>query len=287
MANASELDKILALMPQRIAAVVKRTADSMNGGSINEIRLRIDRPVSLTADEDNIILPIRITESELKGALLALTDGSPYAYSSAIEKGYIPQKNGVRCGVCPVKGAKGSLDHVTSICLRIPFVGKVGADTAELCKKDGRVISTLLYSPPGVGKTTVLRMLIKNLCSGEKALRGAVIDSRGELCTKATSADTLTDFLSGYEKGEGIELAVRSLSPQVVFCDEIGSRDDAEALLGATNTGVPIIASAHADSLDSLFRRVQIAKLRDNSVFLRYIGITRSKNEYKFDITDI
>lgn len=282
----SELDKILALLPLRVSAAIKSVTDSEDA-TVNEIRLRLERPLSLTYDNKNVSLPVRLTESEIKGALLAFTDGSPYACSDAIEKGYIPMKNGVRCGVCPEKGAKGSIEKVTSISVRLPFVTPTLSDMERICKKDGKVISTLLYSPPGVGKTTVLRMLIKRLCSGSSPLRGAVIDTRKELFTKALTGDTLTDFLFGYEKGEGIELAVRTLSPEVIFCDEIGLAEDARALLAAANTGVPIIASAHADTADSLFCRVHIRELRDSNVFLRYVGIKRERDEYKFDVTDI
>ncbi len=286
MKKNNRLEEILAILPQRIAGVV-RNALQGEVSAVNEIRLRLNRPASLSFDNRNVLLPLRVTESELKGVLLALCQGSPYAYADTIEKGYIPQKNGVRCGVCPIKGTKGAIESVSSVALRIPCECEPEIDAKMLCFKDGAIIPTLLYSPPGVGKTTVLRALIKKLCTGNDAVRGAVIDTRRELSTTLTTVDTLTDFLYGYEKGEGIELSVRTLSPQVIFCDEIGSREDADAILASTNTGVPIIASAHANSLESLFSRTQIAKLRDNSVFLRYVGIKRSENEYKFDIADM
>lgn len=279
-------EKTLKLLPQRIVSAICAAAANIDKASVNEIRLRLDRPASLTVNGENVWLPIRATAPEIKGVLLALCEGSPYAYSDAIAKGYIPQKNGVRCGVCPTKSSGGSIEGVSSVVIRFPLEITPKFDAEGLCVKNGRVVSTLLYSPPGVGKTTVLKTLIKSLTSKERKLRGAVVDTRCELFTSETASDTLSDFLHGFEKGEGIELAVRSLTPEVIFCDEIGAKEDADALLAASNTGVPIIASAHADSLDALLSRPQIAKLKDNSVFLRYVGITRSGFEYKFDITD-
>ncbi len=281
-----ELERIIALMPERAAEVIRKCCDKSTG-QISEIRLRADRPASITVDCTNITLGIRCTVSELRGIVLALCDGSPYAYTDAIERGYIPQKNGVRCGVCPTKGARGSVDSISSLCLRLPWENRAPDGLFELCTRENRILPTLFYSPPGVGKTTVLRFLIKQLCSGERALRGAVIDTRSELYTRALSADTLTDFLFGYEKGEGIELAVRTLSPQVIFCDEIGLQADVDSILTAENTGVPLIASAHADTLEGLLRRPQIARLRDYGVFSRYVRIEREGGQYSFEVSEL
>ncbi|MBO7148765.1 MAG: AAA family ATPase [Clostridia bacterium] len=279
-----ELERIISLMPDRAANAIREECNRYNG-RVDEIRLRTDRPASLSVDRENIVLDLRCTVSEMRGVLLALCDGSPYAFADAIERGYIPQKNGVRCGVCPAKGSRASIESVSSICIRLPWERSEPDGISELCTDKDRVVSTLLYSPPGVGKTTVLRFLIKRLCSGENAMRGAVIDTRGELFLKSLSYDTLTDYLFGYEKGEGIELAVRTLSPQVVFCDEIGLGADADAILAAENTGVPLIASAHADTLEALLKRPQIARLHEYNVFERYVGIKREKSVYSFEVS--
>jgi stage III sporulation protein AA len=110
-------------------------------------------------------------------------------------------------------------------------------------------------------------------------MRGAVIDTRSELFLKSLSYDTLTDYLFGYEKGEGIELAVRTLSPQVVFCDEIGLGADADAILAAENTGVPLIASAHAGSREELLTKAGVGLLIEKGVFGALIGIEINNGE--------
>ena len=289
MKNKKEFEKILALLPQRTSsAISKACAELERGCLVNEIRLREDRPASLTVDGRNVVLPLRSTHSEIKGAVLALCGGSPYAYADSIEKGYIPQKDGVRCGVCPVAGKGSSIDGISSLCIRLPWDCDIPAGLDNLCKTDGRIEPSLIYSPPGVGKTTVLRMLIRTLCAGDAPVRGAVIDTKHELYTSRSASNTLADFLFGYSKGAGIELAVRTMSPEVVFCDEIGSESDADSILTAANTGVPLIASAHADCFESLMRRPQIKRLYENGVFKKYISVKRefSSGTFSFDVRE-
>ena len=289
MDNRKELDRITAMLPSRIGLAISAACDGLRGGVINELRLRRERPVSLTVDGRNIILPVRCMPSEIKGAVLALCGGSPYAYASEIERGYLPMTDGIRCGVCPSFGRGASVDEITSLCLRFPCDTENANGLDLLCLDNGRVVPSLLYSPPGVGKTTVLRMLIRRLCSGDTPLRGAVIDTKRELYTPKSASNTLTDYLFGYSKGEGIELATRTLSPEVVFCDEIGSESDALSILEAANTGVPLIASAHADTLESLVKRPHIKRLIEAHVFERCIRINRefSSRSFDFDITEI
>ncbi len=289
MENRKELDKILALLPARICAAIDAACDGISGSNINELRLRRDRPVSLTVDGKNIILPVRCMASEIKGAVLALCGGSPYAFASEIEQGYLPMTDGIRCGVCPSFGRGASVDEITSLCLRFPYDTECAHGIDLLCFDGNRVIPSLLFSPPGVGKTTVLRMLIRSMCSGDSPLRGAVIDTKRELYTARSASNTLTDYLFGYSKGAGIELATRTLSPEVVFCDEIGSESDAMSILEAANTGVPLIASAHADGFESLVKRPHIKRLIDARVFERCIRIKRefSSHSFEFETTEL
>jgi stage III sporulation protein AA len=113
------------------------------------------------------------------------------------------------------------------------------------------------------------------------------VDTRGELNVELDDSSLYLDVMSGYPRDVGIEIAVRTLGAQVIICDEIGSMADAHATLGAANCGVPLIASAHASSVDELLERPAIALLHRSHVFGKYVGISRRiTGGFDYDITD-
>ena len=99
---------------------------------------------------------------------------------------------------------------------------------------------------------------------------------------------SLCDFLDGYPKGTGIEIATRAFSPQVLICDEIGDEAEARAIIAAQNSGVPLIATAHGTDIASIMLRPNIKLLYDAGIFRYYIGVRRdeSNGKYTFSITD-
>ena len=151
--------------------------------------------------------------------------------------------------------------------------------------ESGFTNGVLIYSPPGVGKTTLLRSLAVMLSSGKEARRVSVIDTRGELAYSLSAPTLCVDLLSGYPKHVGLLLASRTLGPEVMICDEIGSRAEAEAICEAHNCGVPLIATAHASSVRELLGRAGMGLLHRAGTFGAYVGIKRSgKFSFVYDI---
>ena len=176
-----------------------------------------------------------------------------------------------------------SIYAVTSLCIRIPrAVVGVGDEVIKAISNGDRIGSALIYSPPGVGKTTLIRAVAASLSVGVGSKRVAVVDTRNEICIDEMFKNSTADFLSGYPRAAGIEIATRTLSPELVICDEIGCESEARAILSAQNTGVPLIATAHASSADELLRRPNIKILCDAGVFDRLIGISRAPGERGF-----
>lgn len=257
------------------------------------------------AVKDSLHRYVTVDGEEITEILSSLCAHSVHSYDEEILKGSFALANGLRVGVgghalyrC---GSIRSLREVCCLCIRIPRCvheisrglmgmlrgGEVldaGAAASEgdegrrLFFTCGKLKSALLFSPPGMGKTTMLRDMILTLTlDSDRAVRGVVVDSREELYIEGEFRKCHVDFLTGYPKGEGIRLATLSLSPQVIFCDEIGSEEEAEAVLHTQNTGVPLIATAHAYDIQGLMRRPLFRKLAEHKVFDCYIGLSRNQ----------
>ena len=141
----------------------------------------------------------------------------------------------------------------------------------------------LVYSPPGVGKTTLLSDLARSLGTGDGGHTVALIDTRGELYPQNLAPAARIDWLMGYPIAEGVLQATRVLSPSVIICDEIGREEEADAMLAVAGAGVPIIASAHAGRWEELYRRPPIRRLLEAGVFAALLGIRREGEEYRYE----
>ena len=177
---------------------------------------------------------------------------------------------------------------ITGLMIRIPHA--VPLETDMLLQRffeDRMPRGMLFYSPPGVGKTTLLRAIAKDVASPRYGQHTVIVDTRGELNVGLNDATLNLDVMSGYPREVGIEIAVRTLGAQVIVCDEIGSMADARATLGAAHCGVPLIASTHAATLHELLERPAIKLLHRAHVFGKYIGLSRRlANGLEYDVTD-
>ncbi len=259
--------------------------------TIEEIRLRRDRLVSVTSRGRYYSTGVLVSEREINDIFHRMCGGSLYAHEETIRQGFLPLSGGIRVGVCGSAACEGEriigIHNITSLMIRIPHALQLCVnDLLDPFFQNGTGGGMLIYSPPGVGKTTLLRAIAASAAS-RYGKNTVVVDTRGELNIDLGDPSLFLDVMSGYPRSVGIEIAVRTLGANLIVCDEIGSMADARATLAAANCGVPLIASAHAASTEELLARPALATLHQARVFAYYVGLSRrGSGGFSYDLTD-
>lgn len=297
--DGSAISAVLSLLPsalsleiERVLAAEKRVARCIP----EEIRLRADKRVYLTVGtakgRKNLALSYLLPRDELELIFERMCGGSLYAYGESILRGAISLGGGVRVGICGRASLEGGrirgIYDISSLNVRLPCtlcrVERGLLDPIIKSVREGGGV--LIYSPPACGKTTLLRSLCATLSGGERPMRVAAVDSRDELGVLPHPSEHSVDILSGYPKPEAISIATAFMNPEVILCDEIGSSEETRSILEAQNCGVPLVATAHGESVRSLLRRPQIRMLHDSGVFALYVGIRISEGGFEYVICD-
>lgn len=268
--------------------------------SVFEVRLRVDKPVMLTCAERSWFLddrsqllnlpksPYIVTQNDISDSICSMCAYSIHSHQQEFKNGYISLRGGHRAGICGTAVLDGSeitaVRDITSINLRIAREVAGAADMLMEHIFADKLYGTLIVGIPSSGKTTILRDLARQLASGKNGrfIKVAVVDERCEIGAvydgvPQNNLGYCADILSGYPKAEGIMTAVRTLSPQVIICDEIGGGDEVSGIIEGLNAGVKIIATAHAGSLKEIARRPQLAKLMESRAFEKIVRLGGSQ----------
>lgn len=277
------------ILPLPLVMELQKILD--RGVKIDEIRLRTGRVSTVTSDGANISIDFVPDRECMERVLSEICEYSLYAHAHTICEGYITLDGGVRVGIV----GRATLDgdriigvyDVSSLCFRIPrAVERTGHLVCELIRqKRGGV---LVYSPPGVGKTTLLKSVISELADTsckKDVLRISVVDTRDELSCLPDGNNLCVDILTGYPKDIGIEIAARTMNPQLIVCDELSGEYEIRGVIHSHNCGVPLLASAHALNVRSLLMREGFLRLHRAGAFAYYVGISRRKGERDYEYT--
>ena len=278
------MEYILKCLPIQLAKLILEH----NIQKLEEIRIRANKPVILKLGQVEIVLSYTITTNEIIGILQNICNNSIYTYQNQICNGFITLPGGNRVGVAGnvvIKdGQVSNISYIYSLNFRISHQINGASDNIlkyVLDTENNTIFNTLIVSPPGAGKTTMIRDLAKRISNGinEINFRGldvSIIDERGEIAamTKGITFNDVgirTDVLDNVPKSIGIRMAVRSMAPKVIIADEIGNKDDVNIINYAICSGVKCIFTAHGSDMEDLLKNNEINKIINLQLFSKII----------------
>lgn len=269
-------EEFLKLLP----GALRQEADSWGRESLQELRLRLGEKPEYVFPGKRRWGKETVSRGTLDFCINAASRYSPWAAATAA-RGYLTAPGGHRVGLCGEavwdRGQITGIREPTSLCLRVardfPGIGRTAGALG---------VSLLILGPPGWGKTTLLRDICRQISQEEQV---CVVDARGEVFPKGIPRGRRMDVLTGCPKGLGVEMALRTMTPQWIALDEITAREDTQALLFAANCGVKLLATAHAASWDDLTSREIYRPLVEQGIF-SYLLILQQDKSYRMERMD-
>ena len=242
-----------------IGGRIERLLSNYNTDSITEIRLRKGKPLVIFQGKEKIYPrsdagQYTVTGDDIEKVLGFATDFSLYAVNDRLTKGYLV-KDGVRIGVggfgVMEQGKILSIKDVNTLVLRIPHQIKGCAEPLipVICPHSSPK-STLIISPPGAGKTTILRDMARLVSMSVNTL---IIDERFEIAGVNCTLDVgESEVISGVDKNVAYEFAIRTMSPDVIITDEVFSKAEVDSVEDVIRSGVKIFATIHGNDINSI-----------------------------------
>lgn len=279
------------MVPDIFTREIQKKIDYFDEDTLQEVRMRIGHPLIVVNNGHEHVTDYIVTKRDMKETMEYVSDYSLYAHEDEMKQGFLTIDGGHRIGIVGkaiIEDQKvRNLRFISSMNVRIAHEFK---DCAEeilpyLCQNK-EFLHTMIISPPGCGKTTLLRDLIRLLSNGTDCVKGqtvGVVDERSEIgaCYQGVPQNDLgirTDLLDGCPKAEGMIMLIRSMSPRIIAVDEIGGEQDMRALKYALHCGCRILATAHGDSLEEISRKPEFMELIREKRFDRYVVLSGRKH---------
>lgn len=259
---------------------------------IEEIRIRAEQPLIIRTSLDEIVTEYIVTTEDILTSLERICENSVYTYQNQICGGFITVTGGHRVGISGnavmEEGRILNINYISSLNFRIarqvidcsrPLLNYI------IDYDNNTVKNTLIVSPPGAGKTTILRDLVRNISNGFNGFRGlnvGLVDERGEIAAmyKGVAQNDIgirTDVIDNVPKVIGMRLLIRSMAPQVIVADEIGGEDETETINYAVCSGVSGIFTAHGNSFNDLLLNPTLNDLIKLNVIQRIVFLENKR----------
>lgn len=298
MQETKTMNLMTKYFPKHIKEALENNIFEEEVNIIEEIRIRINLPIIVKLEEKEKIIDYKVSTEDINYIFQKICENSIYAYQNQIANGFVTIKGGNRVGIVGTavvqNGKVTNLNYVSGLNFRIAqeIIGCSNKIMPNIIRGE-TIYNTLIIAMPGMGKTTLLRDIIRNLSNGftddNTKIKGqniSVIDERGEISAtyRGGSQNDLgirTDVLNDIPKAIGMKMAIRSMAPQIIAADEIGSVDDVNAIQYAICCGIKGIFTAHGNSVEDVKKNTELKSLIDNKIFEKFIIIKKEDGRRK------